>query len=135
MSAKLNDEVRKFIDGVHPAVLATINPDGGPQTSVVWVMRDGDDLLISTTAGLRKDKNLRRDPRASVLVLSSENDELYVEIRGTATVTEDEGRVVAQALAEIYEGEGAGQEYADLPPEVIRTVIRITPTKVNARLG
>jgi hypothetical protein len=54
----------------------------------------------------------------------------YVELRGIATVTEDVGRAVAQQLAEIYAGPGAGQEYLDLPPEVIRTIIRITPHKV-----
>ena len=98
--------------------------------SVVWVWRDGDELLISTGSGRQKDSNLRRDPRASLLVIDKSTADRYVEIRGIATVTEDVGRAVAQQLAEIYAGPGAGQEYLDLPPEVIRTVIRITPHKV-----
>ena len=121
------------MDGANPAVLATINPDGSPQTSVVWVGRDGDELIISTTASLQKAKNLRRDPRASVLVIAKDNPGAYVEVRGTATVTEDVGRLVAKELAEIYEGEGAGDEYVALPPEISRIVIRITPKKVIAR--
>lgn len=126
----LNDAVRKLIDDVNPAVLATVNPDGSPQTSVVWVGRDGDDVLISTAAGRRKDKNLRRDPRASLSIFDRNDPLQYVEIRGTATVAEDEGRRLAVALAETYEGPGAGQEYLDLPPEVVRVVVRLTPRRV-----
>lgn len=129
----LDEVARALVDGTNPAVLATVNPDGSPQTSVVWVGRDGDDILISTTAGLKKERNLRRDPRASLLVIDKTEPERYVEIRGTADVTEDVDREVAQLLAEKYEGEGAGQEYADLPPEVIRTVIRITPNQIRVR--
>ncbi len=87
-------------------------------------------MLISTTAGLRKDLNLRRDPRASLLVIANGNPDEYVEIRGFAVVTEDTGRALAFQLAEQYEGEG-GQEYLDLPADVIRTIIRITPTKLT----
>ena len=126
----LNDAVRKIIDDVNPAVLATINPDGSPQTSVVWVGRDGDDLLISTAAGRRKDRNLRRDPRASLTMYDKADPLQYVEVRGTATVTEDVGRRLAVELAETYEGAGAGQEYLDLPPEVVRVVVRLTPQRV-----
>ena len=69
MGITLNDEIRRLLDGRHFAVLATINPDGGPQTSAMWVARDGDDVLFSTVAGRRKHRNLERDPRASVTVI------------------------------------------------------------------
>lgn len=124
---KLNATVRALIDDVNPAVLGTINPDGGPQTSVVWVGRDGEDLLISTAAGRRKEANLRRDPRASLTVFDRNDPLRYVEVRGTATITEDTGRRLAVELAEQYEGPGAGQEYLELPPEIVRVVIRISP--------
>jgi PPOX class probable F420-dependent enzyme len=126
----LNETVRKLIDDPNPAILGTINPDGSPQTSVVWVGRDGDDLLISTAAGRRKETNLRRDPRASLTVIDQNDFQRYVEVRGTATITEDIGRRLAVELGEHYEGPGAGQEYIELPPEVIRVVIRITPHRV-----
>src|SRR6185503_14097095 len=74
----LNDEIRRLLDGRHYAVLATLNPDGGPQTSAMWVGRDGDDVLMSTLEGRRKHRNLLRDPRASVTVLDA-NPENYVE--------------------------------------------------------
>jgi PPOX class probable F420-dependent enzyme len=130
MTASLNEAARQIIDDVNPAVLATLNPDGSPQTSVVWVGRDGDDVLISSAAGRRKDRNLRRDPRASLTVYDRNDAQRYIEVRGVATVTEDPGRALAVALAEKYEGPGSGEEYLALPPEVVRIVIRLTPGKV-----
>lgn len=126
-----SDAARQLLDGANPAVLATINADGSPQTSVVWVGLDGDDVVISTQAGRRKDANLRRDPRASLLVIAKDNPDDYVEVRGTAAVTEDVDRALAQRLAEHYAGEGAGAEYVDLPAEIVRTVIRITPHRLT----
>lgn len=131
MTSSLSDAARKIIDAPNPAVLATVNPDGSPQTSVVWVRRDGNDLLISSAAGRRKDKNLARDPRVSMTVYDQADPLQYVEVRGLASVSEDPGRQLAVSLAEEYEGPGAGQEYLELPPEVIRIVIRITPQRVQ----
>lgn len=131
VTAALNDAARELIDDTNPAVLATLNPDGSPQTSVVWLCRDGDDLLISSAAGRRKDRNIRRDPRVSVTVYDQEDPQRYAEVRGNAAVTEDPGRALAVLLAEKYEGSGAGEEYAHLPPEIVRIVIRVTPTRVT----
>ena len=61
---------------------ATLNPDGGPQTSAMWVGRDGDDVVMSTLVGRRKYRNLERDPRASVTILDSDDPDNYVELRG-----------------------------------------------------
>ncbi|MFD3943526.1 PPOX class F420-dependent oxidoreductase [Streptomyces sp. NPDC058579] len=130
MTISLNSAVCALLDGTNPAILATVHPDGSPQTSVVWVGRDGDDLLISSQAGRRKVRNIEADPRVSLTLYDSEDPQLYAEIRGTATVTEDAGRALAVALDEHYEGPGAGQDYLELPPEVVRVVIRVTPTKV-----
>ncbi|MFJ5711098.1 MULTISPECIES: PPOX class F420-dependent oxidoreductase [unclassified Streptomyces] len=127
---RLSEPVRALLDDVNHAVLATIQPDGSPQTSVVWVGRDGDDVLISSQDGRRKVGNIRADARVSLTLLDRRDPDRYAEIRGTATVTEDEGRALAVALAEKYEGEGAGREYLELPPEKVRVVLRITPAKV-----
>ncbi len=134
MAATLNDAIRELIDAPNPAVLATVNPDGSPQSSVVWVRRDGDDLLISSAAGRRKEKNLRRHPRASLTVYDQRDPQRYEEIRGLATVTEDAGRALAVQLAAEYEGPGAGQEFLDLPPEIVRVVLRIAPSRVLGSL-
>ncbi|MFD9356688.1 PPOX class F420-dependent oxidoreductase [Streptomyces sp. NPDC060031] len=130
MTVALNDTVRKLLDSPNPAVLATLNPDGSPQSSVVWVTRDGEDILISTERGRRKERNMARDDRVGLTVFDLANPFLYAEIRGTATITEDTGRAVAVRIAEEYMGPGAGQEYADAPAERVRVVVRVTPAKV-----
>ena len=130
MAASLNDAVRTLLDQPNYAVLGTINPDGGPQTSLVWIGRDGDDVVISTAARRRKERNIQRDPRVSLSVWDRADPERYVEIRGLATIQPDPGRELAVLLAEKYEGPGAGQEFLDLPAEVVRVAIRITPQHV-----
>jgi PPOX class probable F420-dependent enzyme len=122
--------VRRLLDEPNHAVLGTINPDGSPQTSVVWVGRDGDDVLISTAAGRRKERNIRRDPRVSLAVYDQADPEVYAEVRGRAAVQEDPGRELAARLGEKYDGPGGGQKFLDLPPEVLRVAIRITPQRV-----
>ncbi|MFF3860551.1 PPOX class F420-dependent oxidoreductase [Streptomyces sp. NPDC002209] len=130
MTIELNETVRGLLDSPHPAVLSTLNPDGSPQSSVVWVTRDGGDLLVSTEQGRRKERNIARDGRVGLTVFDTANPFLYVEIRGTATLAEDAGREVAIRISEQYLGPGAGKEYAEAPSENVRVVVRITPTKV-----
>jgi PPOX class probable F420-dependent enzyme len=131
VTASLNDAVRTLLDEINPAVLATVNPDGSPQTSVVWVARDGADLVISSAAGRRKVRNIERDPRVSLTVYDRADPQQYAEIRGVAAVSEDIGRELAVRLEEEYEGPGAGEQFLALPPEVVRVVIRITPQRVT----
>ena len=135
MAVKLSSSARELINYANPGILSTINPDGSPQTSVVWVGEDGDDLVMSSAAGRLKVRNLERDPRASLTIVDLQDLQRYIEIRGTATVAEDSGRALAVELDERYEGPGAGQKFLDLPPEIVRVVIRLTPLKVIERLG
>ena len=64
----LGHPVRKILAGPHLSVLATTNADGRPQTSVIFVMPDGDDILFSTIKGRRKTDNMQRDPRVNLLL-------------------------------------------------------------------
>jgi PPOX class probable F420-dependent enzyme len=125
MSVSLSAATRALVDDRNFAVLATLNADGSPQTSVVWVVRDGDDLLFSTLRDRAKTRNLRRDPRASVSVWSSADPEVYAEIRGTVTITEDTGRELANALGHKY----YGTDFPADAPGQVRVVLRLTPTK------
>ena len=68
MPQTLSDPARELLDSAEFATIATINPDGQPQLSVVWCKVDGNDVLVSTFKGRRKHLNLERDPRATVLV-------------------------------------------------------------------
>ncbi|KOU16856.1 pyridoxamine 5'-phosphate oxidase [Streptomyces sp. WM6368] len=127
--------MRKVIDDSPVfASVATIQPDGSPQVSVTWLARDGDDLLVSTTVGRRKERNLRRDPRVTVLINPSDAPYTYAEVRGTAQLTTEGGQELIDALSRKY----TGKEYADFNPasaeDSERVVVRITPRKVVGSL-
>ena len=127
MAFSLNDETRRLLDGRHFAVMATINPDGSPQTSAMWVGRDGDDVLFSTVAGRRKHRNLVRDPRISITVLDSDDPYNYVELRGTTTFTEDVGRRFDIGLSWTYDGKDPDED----PPGRCASIGRIVVHKAT----
>jgi PPOX class probable F420-dependent enzyme len=134
MAAALSDGLKKVIDGRVFVTIATIQPDGSPQLSVVWAKRDGDDVLVSTTVGRRKEANLRRDPRVTVLVNPADEPYLYAEIRGTATLTTEGGDELINELSRKY----TGKDYADFNPASAqdgqRVVVRISARKVVGQL-
>ena len=101
---KFNEETRRLLDGRNVATVATLNPDGGPQTTVVWIVRDGDFVLFSTTAGRQKARNLARDPRVSLTVFDAGNPYQSVDIRGTAELIEDRDKSLLRPLWQKYLG-------------------------------
>ncbi len=128
MTEHVPEAVLAILDAPEFATLATIQPDGQPQLSVVWCARDGEDLLISTVQGRRKYLNLVADPRATVLVYPKANPYTYVEVRGTVTLTTAGGRELIDRLNAEYTG---GDRYTgDDGSDNVRVVVRLTPTKV-----
>lgn len=121
-----NEATKELLDGKNLGTVGTVNPGGGPQTSVVWIKREGDKLVFSTLAGRQKARNLARDPRVSVSVFDLENPLKYVEIRGTAEITEEGGRALIDELAQKY----TGKDFRVEGPEHVRVVVRVTPDKV-----
>ncbi|MCX5588852.1 PPOX class F420-dependent oxidoreductase [Streptomyces erythrochromogenes] len=131
MSAALSDDLKRVIDDSPMfATVATIQPDGSPQLSVTWLMRDGDDLLISTTEGRRKEQNLRRDPRITVMINPPDAPYTYAEVRGTAELTTEGGQELINELSRKY----TGKDYRDFNPASVddapRVVVRVVPRKV-----
>lgn len=129
-----SEELKQVLDGTVFVHIATIQPDGSPQVSPVWVKRDGEELLVSTTVGRRKAQNLERDPRVTVVVQPAENPYTYAEIRGTVTLTTEGGQELIDELARKY----TGKSYAEFNPQshndAARVVVRISPRKVVGRL-
>jgi PPOX class probable F420-dependent enzyme len=130
MPQTLSEAARALLDSAEFATIATINPDGQPQLSVVWVTVDGNDLLVSTFKGRRKHLNLERDPRATLLVSPRSDPQVYVEVRGTVTMTEEGGPELIQQLSHKYFGKPfTGDDGTDH----VRVVVRITPERVVTR--
>ena len=127
MAISFSEETLRLLDGRNYAVLATVNPDGSPQTSAMWVGRDGDDLLFSTVQGRVKHRNMLRDPRVSVTILDSADPENYVELRGRVSMTPDLGRQVDTSLSWKY----AGKDPDPDRPGAVRVIVRMTVEKAT----
>ncbi|MEU8590184.1 PPOX class F420-dependent oxidoreductase [Streptomyces sp. NPDC048664] len=130
----LSPRLRALLDTPVFVVLGTLQPDGSPQLSPVWAARDGDDVLVSTTADRRKKKNMDRDPRVTVVVQDPASPYQYAEIRGTAEMTTEGGAELIEKLS----GKYTGKKYAEFNPASVddaeRVVVRIVPRKVVGSL-
>jgi PPOX class probable F420-dependent enzyme len=107
----LNEAARRLIESGALAHLVTINEDGSPQLSVVWVRLDGNELVSAHLDGRqRKLQNIRRDPRVA-LSFEAEGDNgigmrNYLVVHGRARITEGGAAQLLSALAQTYVGPG-----------------------------
>jgi PPOX class probable F420-dependent enzyme len=134
-TAALSAELKKYVDESKVfATAATIGPSGQPHLTVVWIGRDGDDLLFSTTVDRQQGKNLARDPRITLMIVPPESPYTYAEIRGTATLTPDPEKTLPNQLSQHY----TGLPYAEFNPASVndgpRIIVRVTPHKITGRL-
>ncbi|MGZ4184430.1 MAG: PPOX class F420-dependent oxidoreductase [Solirubrobacteraceae bacterium] len=101
--ANLNDpEVKKLLESPNHAVISTHNPDDSILNTVVWINTDDDAVAVNSAVGRKWPTNLKRDPRATVLIMEQNNPYNYVEIRGTATPTEEGADEHINALTKKY---------------------------------
>jgi PPOX class probable F420-dependent enzyme len=111
----LPESARELIESGKLAHLVTLNPDGSPHVTAVWVGLDGDEVITGHLGEHKKIKNVRRDPRVALSIQSDQVNSLglnyYLVIEGTARVTEGLAADVLHRLAQVYIGEGA-----DFPP-------------------
>ena len=113
---------------------ATSNPDGQPQVTPVWASLEGDQVWINSAVGRRKDRNIRANPKVTVMVLDPENSFHWVEIRGEVVEFDESDAAVAHInkLSGIYAG---NDDYYSFNPEgkgkEQRVIYKINPSKVN----
>jgi PPOX class probable F420-dependent enzyme len=122
---------RAFLDQPLSAVVATHRADGTTLQSVVWYVPDGDTIWFSTGPVSAKIKQLQRDPRISVLILSPDGGK-YLEVEGTATITVDVDTTERLELWRRYRGEEAAQAIAAHPLPGPNARVRVHPTRVFA---
>lgn len=82
MVLALSEEVKRLIDGPNFAHLATIMADGSPQAAPVWVLREGDRILVGTSEDSLKARNARRDPRVALSILDVADPYTEAQLRG-----------------------------------------------------
>lgn len=131
---KIPQSVREVLAKGPLAHLTTLNKDGTPQVTVVWVGVENEEFVIGHLAVHQKVKNIRRDERVALSLLSDRTNAIgmreYIVVYGNARVTEGGAVKLLQGLAPIYLGPGA--EY---PPPAVRNiagyVTRITPARFS----
>jgi PPOX class probable F420-dependent enzyme len=82
MAMALSEDVKKLIDGPNFAHLATIMPDGSPQSAPVWVLREEDRILVGTSEGSLKARNARRDARIALSLVDFKDPYTEAQLRG-----------------------------------------------------
>jgi PPOX class probable F420-dependent enzyme len=114
------ESARTVLQSGRLAHLVTINPDGSPQISIVWVGVDGDEIVLAHLGGGQKVRNLERDPRVAFSVEGTEVEpsglRQYLVVHGTARITEGGGPELLQQLAHVYLGPDVKFPAFDDPP-------------------
>jgi PPOX class probable F420-dependent enzyme len=131
--ADLHPDARALIESDRLAHMVTLNPDGAPQVSCVWVGLDGDEIVSGHLPRNQKVKNVERDPRVAISIEGGSLSEVglveYLVVRGTARVQEGGAAELLQRLAYVYLGPDVKFPPMDDPPAGY--VIRTTPEKVG----
>lgn len=108
------------------ANLATVDADGTPQVTPVWVAYNGTHILIDSARGRKKDRNLSERPHVAISIMDPDNAYRYLGIQGIVTEITEEG---AEALIHELSRKYSGRDYTITPGEV-RVIYKITPTRV-----
>jgi PPOX class probable F420-dependent enzyme len=126
---------RDLVDCPPVAALTTVMPDGYPQTSVVWCDFDGTCVRVNTMRGFQKERNMRRNPRVTLLCYDPRESLRSLEVRGTVVeMTEVGAADHLDALASKYAGRRARYFGDCIPARFAETEVpvlcRIRPTHV-----
>ena len=123
----LDRNVQRLATSDNIAVTVTLMPDGQPQALPTWIDTDGDHLLVNTEPQRQKAKNVRRDPRVTVLIVDKANPFDFVEVRGRVvdTVGGEEARHHIDQLSQRY----TGGPYRMPIGEQGRVILKIAPDR------
>jgi PPOX class probable F420-dependent enzyme len=128
---------RDLLDGDACAALTTIMPGGQPQITPVWCNREGDYVLLNTMRGFRKEKNMRSNPKVTLLAYDPKHPLRTIEIRGTIVEMMEEGALEhLNQLTQLYMHKSDARFFGDsIPAELEKTYvpvkIKIAPTYIR----
>jgi len=133
MAAELTAGMEKLLREKAYCQIATTMPDGSPQLTETWVDTDGRHILINTSQGRQKERNVRRDPRVAVQVFEPNNDYRIFSLRGRVVeITEDGADAMIDRSAKKYLGLDT---YPMRQPGEVRVILKILPDKVIMAQG
>ncbi len=126
----LDDDLRELAATTTLGVFTTLMPDGRPQTSVVWPHADERHLLVGTSTGRQKYRNVLADPRVNLLLLDQVNRRRYIEVRGRVVAVETGTVAVALARTTFTKWTGSAEIRA---AEGERVLLRVAPDHVHRK--
>ena len=125
------EEIAEFLKLPLLSNLATLRPDGSPHLAPVWHLYDGERLLILSSPSSVKVGNLRGDPRIGISIPRETEPHGFVQVNGTAQLSEEWDRQVLWDMSINYQGEEEGNRYAEETYRSMEFVlIAITPDKI-----
>jgi PPOX class probable F420-dependent enzyme len=127
MAAKLTAAQVDFLHEKHIAHVATVLRDGSPHVTPIWVDTDGEVVLINTSRGRIKERNLARDPRVAISIADESNIYRWLAVRGRAELVDEGASEHINALNQKYHG---NPDYP-LPPGEKRVTVRIIPERIS----
>ncbi len=129
LSQTINATFADLLQSTALAHIATLGPDGAPQSSPVWFDWDGEVLLFSQTKDRQKYKNVRRDARIAISIVDPQNPYRYLEIRGhVVRIDEDPDKAFINKMSAKYTGDPI---YAFEQPGAQRVVIVVQPAHIT----
>ena len=111
-------------------VVSTLREDGSPHMTPVWVDTDGEHVLFNTAIGRAKERHLRDDPRAGLVVVDPEDPYRWVSISGQAELIDEGADEHIDRLAKKYTG---ADRYQNRAPGEERVIVQITPEHIDSR--
>lgn len=115
-----------LLDAPGVGALSTLGPDGYPQVTAIWFVRDGDTIVTSLTSDRQKHKNAVRHPQVTLFVIDPSNPFRTIEVRGDLTSEPDPGLDTLRRVLTHY-----GQDIDSFPaPKENRVTVTITPHRV-----
>lgn len=119
-----------LIDGPYTVALTTVMPDGQPQTTPVWCNRKDEYIFVNVMKGFRKEKNMRLNPKVSILAYDPKNPLHNIEIRGCVVEMTEEGAVEHDdELTQLYLGKPDAKFFGDSVPADFQN--QYTPVRVK----
>jgi PPOX class probable F420-dependent enzyme len=126
----LTDAEREFLEHPFVGVVTTLQRDGSPQSTVVWVDVDDEGVSINTAYGRVKPRNLARDPRLSLVVVDPGDAYRWFKLTGTGALVDEGADEQIDRLSKKYTGRDV---YASRQPGERRVTVRIAPTRTLSR--
>lgn len=131
MSATIPESHRELLAGPVVVTLVTLMPDGQPQATPVWCKLEGDEILVNSQPGRRKDLNIRANNKVTVMALDPRDPYRYVEVRGEVTHINEDDEALIDELARLYTGaESYFGDFASDRERSRRVTYRITARRV-----